>query len=157
MIVADTNLTAYLLMECPQTETARAVWEADRDWMVPALWRHEFANFLVTAVRAGLYTPADALGIWSSAAAYFDQAERAVPMNDVISTAHRHSVTAYDAEFVVLAKALDVHCVTEDRVLLKAFPGLAVSMRDFLDERRKPAVREPPTSYGRRTRARKST
>lgn len=36
--------------------------------------------------------------------------------------------TAYDCEFVVLAKDLDVKLITLDRAVLKAFPDVARSL-----------------------------
>ncbi|MGZ5446412.1 MAG: hypothetical protein ACXWLY_31220 [Thermoanaerobaculia bacterium] len=52
MIVADTNLVAYLLIEGDKTAAARAVWKKDSRWMLPTLWRSEFLNVLTTAVRS---------------------------------------------------------------------------------------------------------
>ncbi len=44
MIVADTNLIAYRLIEGEQTELALAVWAKEPEWFVPPLWRHEFLS-----------------------------------------------------------------------------------------------------------------
>ena len=53
-------------------------------------------------------------------------------MRDVLCAAGERSTTAYDAEYVVLALAKGVRCVTEDGPLQKAFPEVAVSMTKFL-------------------------
>ncbi|MDQ5917146.1 MAG: hypothetical protein QG660_255, partial [Pseudomonadota bacterium] len=52
MIVADTNLIAYVLINSAQTALAEAILEKDGDWHAPPLWRHEFRNILATYVRA---------------------------------------------------------------------------------------------------------
>ena len=39
--------------------------------------------------------------------------------------------TAYDCEFVALAKQLDIQLVTADRQLLKEFPDRAISLEEF--------------------------
>ena len=51
MIVADTNLIAYLLIDSAQTAQAEAILEKDGDWHAPSLWRHEFRNILATDVK----------------------------------------------------------------------------------------------------------
>ena len=53
MIVADTNLIAYLLLPGPLTDRAGRVYERDPVWVAPPLWRSEFRNVLVLHVRTG--------------------------------------------------------------------------------------------------------
>jgi predicted nucleic acid-binding protein len=43
-----------------------------------------------------------------------------------------HSISAYDAQFVVLAMALKVPLVTEDRRLRAAVHSVAVSVEEYL-------------------------
>ena len=51
MIIADTNLVSYLLIEGERTVAVRRVHEKDPDWKLPTLWRSEFLNvFTVVAV-----------------------------------------------------------------------------------------------------------
>jgi len=54
VIVSDTNLVAYLLINGDHTATARAVYQRDPDWRLPPLWRAEFLNVLTTTVRKGV-------------------------------------------------------------------------------------------------------
>ena len=67
MIVADTNLVAYLLIEGEQTAHARAVWREDPAWKVPSLWRSELLNVLATSHRAGALTADEARLAWQRA------------------------------------------------------------------------------------------
>ena len=57
--------------------------------------------------------------------------EYAVPSDDVLDLASSHKITAYDAEFVVLARELGVPLITLDKSLQKAFPKIATWPEKF--------------------------
>ena len=132
MIVADTNLIAYLLIEGTQTARAKAVWEKDPRWMLPAIWRSEFLNVLTTSVRVNVLTLQQAHDTWDIALTIFGQNEVEPDGADVLEEAARHGLSAYDAQFVVAALDLDVPLVTSDRRVLAACVGIAVSPDEFL-------------------------
>jgi predicted nucleic acid-binding protein len=67
MIVADTNLIAYLLIQGEHTERARRVYTRDPDWRAPPLWRSEFLSVLATTVKAGVLSADQAQSTWSTA------------------------------------------------------------------------------------------
>lgn len=131
MIVADTNLVAYLLIEGDHTAIARAVWEKDREWMLPTLWRSEFLNVLTTAVRLRVLTLRQAHDTWRIAQTIFANSEVEPSAGDVLDTAAERNLSAYDAQFVVAAQDLGVSLVTSDRRLQKACPDLAVAPERF--------------------------
>jgi predicted nucleic acid-binding protein len=131
LIVADTNLIAYLLIEGERTEIARAVWAKDSRWMLPTLWRSEFLNVLTTTVRAGVLKLSDAQQIWQVALATFNQSEIEPSGDDVLEAAAERNLSAYDAQFVVAADNLDVPLVTSDRRLLESCPDLAIAPERF--------------------------
>ncbi len=54
-----------------------------------------------------------------------DAGEYRVPPVEVLRTAIESLCTAYDSEFVVLAKDLGVKLVTLDKAILSAFPDVA--------------------------------
>ncbi len=126
MIVVDTNVIASLLLPTSQqTQAAMALLERDRDWTAPVLWRSEFCNILATGVRNRWLAEEQAMEALSGAVALLDGAEYRVPADEVLRTAIESGCTAYDCEFVVLARDLGVDLVTVDHALLKAFPRIA--------------------------------
>lgn len=131
MIVADTNLVAYLLIEGEKTDLARKIWTADPQWMLPTLWRSEFLNVLTTSVRAKVITLAEAHDIWNVAQTVFGQSEVEPAGDAVLETAAARNLSAYDAQYVVAAENLEVPLITSDRRLLKACPDLAIAPETF--------------------------
>jgi predicted nucleic acid-binding protein len=57
-----------------------------------------------------------------------------VASDKVLATVASSACTAYDCEFVALARDLGVALVTVDTQLLRAFPGIDVSLADFADQ-----------------------
>ena len=135
MIVVDTNLIAYLLIEGERTETAERVLDADEDWNAPLIWRSELRNTLAKSVWRNRIDMGEAFRIMTEAESIMAAGEFPVVSGDVLSLAALSGCSAYDAEFVVLARDLRVPLVTTDRELLEKFPETAVSPEGFLARR----------------------
>ncbi len=120
MIVVDTNVVAYLLIEGERTEQARTVWAHDAEWIVPSLWRSEMLNVLATAVRASVLTFDEAELVRERAWDLFVARERNPGAPTVLRRAVELGISAYDAQFVVVAEELDLLLVTGDRRLAAA-------------------------------------
>lgn len=135
MIVADTNLIAYLLIEGERTETAERVLDADEDWSAPLIWRSELRNTLAKSVWRNRIDMGEAFRIMTEAESIMAAGEFPVVSGDVLSLAALSGCSAYDAEFVVLARDLRVPLVTTDKELLEKFPETAVSPEGFLARR----------------------
>ena len=130
MIVADTNLIAYLVIDGQHTAVARRIREQDPDWRVPPLWRSEFLNVLATAVRSGVLTEEQAFLAWDLAVSIVGRSEVEPGAAAVLATALRRGLSAYDAQFVVVAESLRALLVTGDRKILRACPDVAAPMLD---------------------------
>ena len=102
--------------------------EKDPEWVAPALWRSEFRNVLTGYMRRGQITLENALAFFGEMERLLRGHEYDPDSRDVLELARDSGCTAYDCEFVVLAKSLGVRLVTMDRQILKAFPKLAVSL-----------------------------
>ena len=133
MIVADANLLIYHFVQGAKSDLAHQVSRADDNWVVPVLWRHEFANALAMTVREAGLSLDDALATFGDAQKLLSARECVVNMADALELAAEKAISVYDAEYVVLALSKGIPLVTEDKELLRKFPGTAVSMRGFLD------------------------
>jgi predicted nucleic acid-binding protein len=99
--------------------------------MLPAFWTSEFLNVLTTLVRHGVLTLRDAHATWQIALTMFDDAEIQPAGDDVLDMAAERKLSAYDAQFAVVAADLDVSLVTFDRDLRKACADLAIAPERF--------------------------
>jgi len=132
VIVADTNLLAYLYIEGTLNQQARQVLLRDPEWAAPALWRSELRNTLIKCFRGGLIGRDEAFRIMADAELTMLFNEYDLASGDVLELAAETGCSAYDAEFVVLAKDLGVPLVTTDKDLLAKFPDVAVTPERFL-------------------------
>ncbi len=131
MIVADTNLFAYLYIGGEQTSLAEAVFLQDPLWAAPLLWRSEFRNILAGLVRRKSLTLPVATDFIRETEGWMKGREYAVVSYHVLDLAAKSGCSAYDCEFVALAEDLSVKLVTNDRQILKAFPRIAIAPKDF--------------------------
>lgn len=136
MIVVDTNLVVYLFVAGEKTSLSRQVYARDPDWVVPSLWKHEFLNVLATSVRQEVLTLEQALLVWQYGQDFLHRRERRVNMASALNWAVEQRVSAYDAQFIVLARELECKLITEDRRLRAKSRGQALSMQQFLEEPR---------------------
>ena len=132
MIVVDSNVLAARNLASVPTRLAKQVEERDPLWFVPPLWRYEFQNILAKAIWLRQIAPEDALVAWRKASTQMIENEHEPSPERVIELSGRHRITAYDANFIALAMEMGVMCVTEDGELHRKFPGIALSMEDFL-------------------------
>lgn len=128
MIVADSNVLAYLYLPGEYTAVAEALMEHDPDWAAPVLWRSEFRNILAGYMRRGKLTFEQAHAIQSEAEDFLSGAEYEVDSRSVLELVRESACSAYDCEFVALAIKLGTRLVTMDGKVLRSFPGIAVAL-----------------------------
>ncbi len=132
MIVADTNLISYLLIPGERNLEAENVYQKDDNWVVPMLWRSEFRNILTTYMGVTKMNVQQAIATMGKAEQMLADREYIVTSISVLELTQKTKFSAYDAEFVVLAKNLGVKLVTMDKNILKAVPKVAVTPREFV-------------------------
>lgn len=86
---------------------------------------------LVRSVWAGRMSLDDATAVMNDALALIRDMEYEVDSSEVLRLAAASRCTAYDCEFVAVARSLGVPLVTADRALLAAFPDTAVPLDTF--------------------------
>jgi predicted nucleic acid-binding protein len=128
MIVVDTNVVAYLLLEGPQTEKAEALLLHDPDWAAPVLWRSELRNVLSGFMRRGQLERKQVLRLQGQAESLLQGREVPVDSADVFRLVEASDCSAYDCEFVAAALALQTRLISSDRQLLRAFPGITTPL-----------------------------
>ena len=133
-VVVDTSVIAYYWLPGVHTENAVALRRRTDDWFVPRLWRSEFRNVLARYLRARIIGLDQARALIRSAEAELSDCEREVDSAAVMDLVAASSCSAYDCEFVALARQMGIPLVTEDAGLLRAFPDVAIGMTAALEE-----------------------
>jgi predicted nucleic acid-binding protein len=131
VVVVDTNVLAYLLIEGDRTKAAQDLYAKDPDWQSEAFVLVELTNILTTYTRTGALTREQVTKLLAEAEALFSSL-LSVPHQEAYETAVEFSISAYDARFIALARHIKSKLITEDAKLRKAVPDWTVSLSDTL-------------------------
>ena len=134
MIVVDTNIISYFYIHSNFNRQAERIHEIDSIWAAPRLWRSEFRNVLISHIRKKRLTFAESIDIFKVAEILMKGNEYDVSSSQVIRLSYESGCSAYDCEYVYLARHLDVRLITEDKKIIKQFPDTAVSMTQFIND-----------------------
>jgi predicted nucleic acid-binding protein len=127
VVLVDTNVLAYLMLEGDRTSAAQELFERDADWRSEAFIMVEFSNVLTTYVRTKVLSRDQGSKLLAGA-------EKLVPVLTSVRNARalevatQFGISAYDARFVALAIQMKVKLVTEDAKLRAAVPSWTVSL-----------------------------
>jgi predicted nucleic acid-binding protein len=131
MIVVDTNVIAYLLIQGEHTAEAELILTQDPMWVAPYLWRSEFRNVVALYLRQGYLSLEDAQLLMEESEILMQGKEYEISSKQVLDLVSSSRCSAYDCEFVALAVELSVPLITSDRKVLTEFPHVAMTMQDF--------------------------
>lgn len=134
MIVVDTNIIAYLYLPNEHSHAVERLLVKYPNWVAPVLWRSELRNVLALYLRKQLLTFEQAYRIQTEAEALLAASEYDVNSYDVLNLANTSGCSAYDCEFVVLAKRLKTQLISADKKVLQGFPDVAMSLLEALDQ-----------------------
>ncbi len=132
MLVIDTNVVAYLLIEGDYTAAARSLHHRDDDWRSEAFIMVEFTNVLTASIAARRMDLVLAQRFLADATSLLQGKLTSIPHDSVLSLAVQYRTTAYDARFLALADQLGSRLVTEDARLRAAAPALTQSLAEAL-------------------------
>lgn len=132
MIVVDTNTIAYLYLPTDYTIDVETLLEYDPHWIAPLLWRSEFRNILALYVRKNIIDLDTALQMQAQAEKQLDGNEYSVNSTTILTLAKESGCSAYDCEFISIAKSLNSKLVTADKKLIAAFPDIAMTAKNYL-------------------------
>ena len=133
MIVVDSNIISYFYLNSDYSQIAEQIFKKDPIWSAPLLWKSEFRNVLTFYMRKKIITLPEAIEIFECAEELLKENEYEINSMQVLSLSHSSGCSAYDCEFVNLAKDLDVLLVTQDKKVLHNFSETAISMSQFLE------------------------
>ncbi|OAI19145.1 DNA-binding protein [Methylomonas koyamae] len=117
MSLATTNIISYLFLPTNYSEKASQLFQVDPDWAAPELWRSEFRNVLTLYIRQNMLSLTEALAFQDEAESLMADREFSLPSVAVMNLVASSTCSAYDCEFVVLARQLSVKLLTQDKKL----------------------------------------
>jgi predicted nucleic acid-binding protein len=127
MIVTDASLLAHLLIPSSDSALAEGVYRKDPEWSASVLWRSELRSVLLKHIRHSGMDMELAKAVVEKALLVIRDRETLPRTPAVLEAAVSFKVSAYDAEYLVLARQLGVPLLTFDRKLQQAAPGLAIA------------------------------
>jgi predicted nucleic acid-binding protein len=128
VIVVDTNILAYRFLPNPKNDEIDALIRSDPDWAAPFLWRSELRSVLTGYLRKKLLDQDGAEAVMLQATRCLLAGEHFVEDTAVFDLVAASKCSAYDCEYVAVARALGAPLVTEDKALLAAFPKICRSL-----------------------------
>jgi predicted nucleic acid-binding protein len=132
MIVVDTNIIGYLYLSSDKSSLSEQALLKDSIWAAPLLWRSEMRNVLALYIRKELLSLIDAQQIMAEATGLMLGQEYEVTSNLILELVKASSCSAYDCEFVALARDLRAPLVTVDRQILRDFRDTALDLESFV-------------------------
>ncbi len=131
MIVVDTNVIAALYLPGESSTFAEILFTQDSDWVAPLLWRSEMRNTLTKYLRAGLMSLEQIYQIQREAEDLLSGNEYQVNSLDILKLAATSQCSAYDCEFVALARYLQCQLITQDKQILAQFPQHTTALKNI--------------------------
>lgn len=132
MIVADTCLIFHLFNETVLTANAQKILYKDPHWILPPLWREEYANVLSKLARKEGRPVDEVIDHLNYTINELKNCEISVDTKKALQISLEYKISVYDAHFLALAIDFNTLLVTEDKEILKNCTNIALSLQNFL-------------------------
>ena len=129
--VVDTNIVAYFYISGEKSLQAEQLLTFDSLWNAPILWRSEFRSVLMLYIGQDHLSIEDAQSIMNEAEDFLSGNEYEVNSFEIFDLVSSSNCSAYDCEFVALAKRLGLDSYTSDKKVLKEFPEIASDLKSI--------------------------
>ena len=96
------------------------------------LWKSEFRNVLTLYLRKNVLTFDEILVITQQAENLMLENEYEVSSAHILQLVNASNCSAYDCEFVALAKLLNIPLITADKKIINGFPNIARTIDNFI-------------------------
>jgi predicted nucleic acid-binding protein len=127
VVLVDTNILAYLLIEGDRTTAAQRLYARDPDWRSEEFILVELSNVIATHVRLQALAQEQGARLLAEAQALIPE-PASVSHAKALEVANHYGISAYDARFVALAMQMRRVLVTEDTKLRAAVPDWTTSL-----------------------------
>jgi predicted nucleic acid-binding protein len=131
MIVVDSNIIIHVHVQSERTALALRALQTDPHWVAPPLWQSEFRNVMTGYIRRRILMLEDAKLVMKSALKTMEDREILPPSDLVLDLVAASDCSAYDCEYVALARHLNVKLLTSDNKILQSFPETAIELDTF--------------------------
>ena len=141
MIVADTNLLVYLLVNSAHTEAAKSAYRQDPEWVAPGFWKAEFLNVMSTFCRRGELTVEQGVEAFNRARSLVTDMPFDPDPTRVLTMSRQLGIPGYDCIFLAAAEMNRLPLVTFDQQLLERARQTAitpVSIETWFADRKSP-------------------
>jgi predicted nucleic acid-binding protein len=127
MVLVDTNILAYLMIEGDRTSAAQELYARDPDWCSEVFVLVELSNILATCIRTKAMTREAGTRLLAEAQTLVPSLT-SVAHAQALENAMQFEISAYDARFIALARQTRAKLVTEDARLRSAVPDWTISL-----------------------------
>ena len=132
MIIVDTHILTALYIESEHTTAVESLLNIDCTWLAPISWRSEFRNILALYLHKKIISQQHSLNIMHEAEHLMSGNEYQPSSEIVLQLVNTSSCSAYDCEFVSLAKQFNVPLITQNQKIRTDFPRYTSDIAHYI-------------------------